>query len=363
MILVNNQSTALAFSQLKHSHWNGFTATDLVFPTFLLLVGVSTILSTSARLARGATRRELFLHTLRRSLLLILFGFIVNNFPLFHLAHARYYGVLPRIGLCYFVVASLYLVSPGWKDKLALAIVCLVGYWLLMRFVSVPGLGVPTHAIPINDPDANLAAWLDRHIFSAAHLYERTRDPEGLLSTLPSIATALIGLLTGLWLRSKNSTARKAAWIAVAGILLLALGLAWNPFFPINKKLWTSSFVLFAAGWSLLLMAASIFLIDLRRFGRGRSPNPSAHPALYRPLLVFGTNAITAYMVSELLADLLETIHTHSHLSLKHAIYGVAFSSWIPSPAWASLAFSLTFVLVCWLIVLPLYRRRIFLRI
>ncbi|HZL27164.1 MAG TPA: DUF5009 domain-containing protein [Acidobacteriaceae bacterium] len=354
MILVNNQTGPEPFHQLSHSDWNGFTATDLVFPTFLLLVGLTTVLSTAARLARGATRKELFLHTLRRAVLLILFGFVVNNFPFFHLATARYYGVLPRIGICYFVVATLYLLSPTWKDKAVIAVACLVGYWALMRFVPVPGFGVPTHGFPINDRDANLAAWLDRQIFSAPHLYERTRDPEGLLSTLPAIATTLFGLLAALWLRSANSTARKAAMLAIAGAIFLGLGLAWDPFFPINKKLWTSSFTLYAGGWSLLLMAASIYVADILRLGRPK--DPTAHPLLYQPLMVFGTNAILAYMISELGASILHAAHLKSPIT--HF-----FATAIPHPAWYSLLYSLAFVLVCWLLVLPLYRKRIFLRI
>ncbi|MES2392929.1 MAG: heparan-alpha-glucosaminide N-acetyltransferase domain-containing protein [Acidobacteriota bacterium] len=362
MILVNNQPSHDAFFELRHAAWNGFTATDLVFPTFLFLVGISTVLSTAARLARGATRSELFLHTLRRAVLLIVLGFVVNNFPLFHMAHARYYGVLPRIGLCYFVVATLYLISPGWKDKLAIAIACLLGYWILMRFVPIPGIGVPTHAIPINDPDANLGAWLDRCIFSASHLYEHTRDPEGLLSTIPSIATALIGLLTGLWLRTKNSTARKTAALAITAVIFLALALAWNPYFPINKKLWTSSYVLCAAGCSMLLLAASIYVIDVLRLGRRSATGPTTQPPLYRPLLVFGTNAITAYMFAELLSDSLSAIHPQPGVNLEHTIYN-HINHVITQPAWAALVYGLIIVLITWLAMLPLYRKRIFLRI
>ncbi|HKO17965.1 MAG TPA: heparan-alpha-glucosaminide N-acetyltransferase domain-containing protein [Acidobacteriaceae bacterium] len=365
MILVNNQVGPAPFSQLKHAAWNGFTATDLVFPTFLFLVGLSTVLSTQSRLARGASRRELFLHTTRRTLLLILFGFIVNNFPLFHLATARYYGVLPRIAICYFVVAALYLISPGWKDKLVLAIACLVGYWLLMRFVPVPGYGVPTHGLPINDQDGNLTAWLDRHIFSAPHLYERTRDPEGLLSTIPAIATALFGLLAGLWLRTARPTRRKAAMLATAGILLLAAAFAWDPYFPINKKLWTSSFTLYAGGWSILCLAVSIAAIDIGRIGRlpssSERPESGSHPLLYKPLLVFGTNAILAYMISELGDGIVRTVRI-SGVSIKLAAYP-AIRNVVPHPAWASLVYSLIFVLACWLLVFPFYRKRIFLRI
>jgi predicted acyltransferase len=363
MILVNNQNGPHPFSQLSHSAWNGFTATDLVFPTFLFLVGISTVLSTQSRLSRGATRGELLLHAGRRAVLLVAFGFVVNNFPLFHLSTARYYGVLPRIAICYFVVAAIYLISPGWKDKLAITLACLIGYWVLMRFVPVPGYGVPTHGIPINDHDANLTAWLDRHIFSAPHLYERTRDPEGLLSTIPAIATSLFGVLAALWLRTTNSTARKAATLAVAGVLCLAAGLAWNPCFPINKKLWTSSFTLYAGGWSLLLLAASIAVIDLWRVGRDTAPPETSarHPLLYRPLLVFGTNSILAYMISELGDSIVHTVGMGG-VPLKRLAYQV-LATVVPYPSWASLLYSLIFVFVCWLLVLPLYRKRIFLRI
>ena len=366
MILVNDQTGPAPFSQLVHANWNGFTATDLVFPTFVLLVGLSTVLSTAARTAQGVSRGELFLHTLRRTLLLIFFGFVVNNFPFFHMATARYYGVLPRIALCYFVVATLYLLSNGWKDKVILAVLCLVGYWALMRFVPVPGFGVPTHTIPINDHDANLTAWIDRQIFTAPHLYEHTRDPEGLLSTIPAIATALFGLLAGMWLRTRHSKSRKALMLALAGTLLVSAGLLWNFWFPINKKLWTSSFTLFAGGLSLLLLAASIYIVDERRLGLGKinedPANFSSHPIVYKILLVFGTNAILAYMISELGDNLMGSIHTASGIKLKAATF-IAIHRALPHPAWASLLYSVTFVSLCWLAVLPFYRKRIFLRI
>ena len=341
MILVNNQTGPAPFHQLSHADWNGFTATDLVFPTFLFLVGLTTVLSTEARLARGATRKEIFLHTLRRALLLIVFGFVVNNFPFFHLATARYYGVLPRIAICYLIVATLYLLSPKWPSKALIAIACLLIYWVLMRFVPVPGYGVPTQDVAMNARDANLAAWLDRQIFSAPHLYERTRDPEGLLSTLPAISTTLFGLLAGLWLRTNRSTTRKAAMLALAGAIFVGLALAWDPFFPIAKKLWTSSFALLAGGLSLLLLAASIYIVDIRRLGRSNSESDRAespaHPFLYRPPIVFGTNAILAYMISELGDSLVsKAIHFSSGLNAKVTAYR-AINSAISQPYWASL--------------------------
>jgi predicted acyltransferase len=359
MILVNNNGNeAQAYWPLKHAAWNGFTPTDLVFPTFLFLVGISTVYSTAARLAQGATRQSLFLHVLRRSIILYLLGLVVNSFPYFHLHTMRFYGVLPRIAICYLVIASLYLISPGWRSKAALAVAALVGYWILMRFVPVPGYGVPTHDIPLLDRDANLTAWLDRQIFSASHLYERTRDPEGLLSTIPALATAILGLLTGVWLRTLRPLRVKAAGIATAAISGVLLGGLWNLSFPINKKLWTSSYVLFAGGLSLLLLALCLLIVDLRE----KSPSRSGHPRFLSPFLAFGTNAIAAYVFSELLQSTLSSIHTRQGINLQQLLYR-SIAHVVPDQAFASLLYSIGFVALCWIPVWLLYRRSIFIKI
>ncbi len=364
MIMVNNNGGGNdAYWAMKHTDWNGFTPTDLVFPTFLFLVGISTVFSTQARLAKGDTKSSLLFHTIRRAITLFLLGLIVNSFPHFHLATMRFYGVLPRIALCYLLVAVLYLYSPSWKNKAALAIICLLGYWILMRFIPVPGYGVPTHQIPLLDHDLNLTAWLDRQIFSAPHLYERTRDPEGLLSTLPALATALIGILTGIWLRSTRSIAAKARGIAYAGCAALLSGGLWNFTFPVNKKLWTSSYVLYAAGWSLILLALSIYLIDIRG---PHSASTHGHDidtrtrSRYMILLVFGTNAIAAYVLSELLPGLLDLIHPHPSL-LRSFYLGILHV--IPYAPIASMLYCILYTAVCWLPIYVLYRRRIFLKI
>ncbi|MDQ1452143.1 MAG: hypothetical protein QOK38_2009 [Acidobacteriaceae bacterium] len=362
MILVNDNGSDRAFSALKHAEWNGFTPTDLVFPTFLFLVGASIVFSTESRLARGVTRAALFAHTVRRAIILFLLGLIVNSAPFFRLSTMRYYGVLPRIALCYLIVASLYIWirrpvgsaagQPSVADKIGLLVACLLGYYILMRFVPVPGFGVPGRDIPFLDHDANLVAWLDRHIFSARHLYERTRDPEGLLSTIPALGTTLMGVLTGLFLRTSKPDSRKALVLTVAGASSVLLGLLWNPWFPINKKLWTSSYVLYAAGWSLLILAAFWFLVQVRGYRRGTGA-----------LLVFGTNAITAYVISEVMADCLGNVRIGPHSNvLRWTAEHIAavMPSW---PALGSLAYSLLYVLVCWLLVLPLYRKKIFIKI
>ncbi|WP_263367239.1 acyltransferase family protein [Edaphobacter bradus] len=358
MILVNNNGNeAAAYWPLKHADWNGFTPTDLVFPTFLFLVGVSTVFSTASRLAQGATRRSLFLHVVRRSVILYLLGLVVNSFPYFHLHTMRFYGVLPRIAICYLIVASLYLISLGWRSQTGLAVAALAGYWILMRFVPVPGHGLPGHDIPLLDRDANLTAWLDRQIFPASHLYERTRDPEGLLSTLPAVATTLFGVLTGLWLRTQRSLTAKAGGIAIAGVSSVLLGSLWNLSFPINKKLWTSSYVLFAGGLSLLLLALCLMIVDLPEKSSLRPRS-----GFLMPFLVFGTNAISAYVLSELLQSTLGSIHLHHGLNLQQLLY-LAIQRVVPGPAIASLLYSLGFVAVCWLFMVILYRRNIFIKV
>jgi predicted acyltransferase len=359
MIFVNNNGDeAHAYWPLKHAAWNGFTPTDLVFPTFLFLVGITTVFSTSSRLVQGATRQSLFLHVLRRSVILYLFGLVVNSFPYFHLHTMRFYGVLPRIAVCYLIVASLYLISPSWRNMAALTVAALAGYWILMRFVPVPGYGIPTLDIPLLDRDANLTAWLDRQIFPASHLYERTRDPEGLLSTIPAVATTLLGLLTGVWLRTQRTLAQKITGIAIAGLTGVLLGGLWNLSFPINKKLWTSSYVLFAGGLSLLLLALCLLIVDLPE----KNPDKPEHPRPLQPFLVFGTNAIAAYIFSELLQSAIASIHLQLNLNVQQWLYRSIQHS-VPDPAFASLLYSLGFLVVCWLFVSVLYRRKIFIKI
>jgi predicted acyltransferase len=265
-------------------------------------------------------------------------------------------GVLPRIALCYLVVGTLYLWNQGWRDKVLLLMVALVGYWALLRFVPVPGYGVPTHDVPLLDKDGNLAAWLDRWMFAPQHLYEKTRDPEGLLSTIPAVGTALLGVLTGIWLKTAYGLRQKIAGIAGAGALCVALGWVWNFVFPLNKKMWTSSYVLFAGGLSMLLLAAAMALVDLPKW------SAKTRDRVCMPALVLGTNAITAYVLSELLAGAVYAIHVTPGYSLHHWIWDRIYPA-VPDASFASLVYSVAYVALCWGVIWLLWRKRIFLRV
>src|SRR5215204_6628366 len=218
MIMVNNNGGSGSWPFMNHAAWNGLTATDLVFPTFVFVMGASVVFAIESRLARGATRAQLVRHTLRRAVILCLLGIVVNSFPFFALDHMRFYGVLQRIAVCYVAVSLLYLWNrKAWAIVTAL-VVALVGYWVLVRWVPVPGAGVPGRDVAFMDVHQNLVSWIDRQLFPY-HLYldapdHNVRDPEGLLSDLPAIGTALMGLLTGLWLRSSRATPAKSRGLA-----------------------------------------------------------------------------------------------------------------------------------------------------
>ena len=372
MIMVNNNGGDTSWAEMRHAAWNGMTATDLVFPTFLFVVGVSIVFSVQARLARGERTGQLAWHTVRRTVILILFGLVVNNFPYFHLAHMRFYGVLQRIAVCYLIVELFYLFDRRVWTKIALLGVVLLGYWVLVRWVPVPGAGVPGKDVPFLDKDQNIVAWVDRQLMPG-HLYEdwdpkdparfhNVRDPEGLLSDIPAIGTALLGLLTGLWLRSSKSVKQKATGLAAGAAACLAAGFLWSIWFPLNKKMWTSSYVLAAAGWSLAAFAIIYWAIEVR--GRGRT---GWSKALAWPWLVFGSNAIAAYMISELLDGCVDLTHIKIDYMGKLIdpiwYWNLKVVPWIPYGGWGAFAYSVSYALVCFIPVWLLYRKRIFLKV
>lgn len=351
MILVNNNgSEQLAYWPLKHSDWNGCTPTDLVFPTFLLLVGITIVLSTASRIARGEPRSALFRHALRRAAILFALGVLIHGFPSYPLATLRFYGVLQRIALCYLVTTVIYLWNRRVAALVGVAMACLLGYWVLMRWVPIPGFGVPGRDFPFLDKEINWVSVVDRRLFPG-RLLEKTRDPLGLISTIPAVATCLLGVLTGLWLRTARGMKEKAGGLLAGAIVGLVVGGLWGVWFPINKRLWTSSYVVYAAGWTLLFLFLSYFVIDIKR----------RQGAWTYPWKVFGSNAIFAYAFAELLSIVLEVIRIGGE-SLKEMIYTRIFAP-IVDPSFGSLLYSLSYVLVCFIPCLVLFRRRIFIKI
>ncbi len=355
MILVNNAGDSrVGYAPLEHAEWNGFTPTDLVFPTFLFLVGVSLVLSYSKREASGASRSQFLWHALRRTVLLFALGVLLNGFPLYPWSTLRIYGVLQRIAVCFGAGALLLAWTRDNRGRVVVFATVLVavlgGYWLLMCFVPVPGHGLPGRDLPLLDKDWNPVSMLDRRLLPG-RLYEGTRDPEGLLSDIPALGTLLLGMLTALWLRTRRTVGQKCAGLFAAGLAALLLGGLWNVTFPINKKLWTSSYVLWAGGWSLLLLALFYFVCEVRGW-RGRG---------WAPLLVFGKNAISGYVIADLFAGLGFLIPVQGRPLLRW-VYTHWFAG-VGSPAFGSLLFALFFVALCWLPMALLYRRGIFLKL
>jgi len=375
MIMVNNNGGAGSWGFMKHAVWNGLTATDLVFPTFVFVVGASIVFAVEARLARGATRAELAWHTVKRAAILFLLGMVVNNFPFFKLDNMRFYGVLQRIAICYLVVGLFYLWDRRVWTKAAALVVLLVGYWVLVRWVPVPGAGMPGRDVPFMDQTQNLVSWLDR-LLMPHHLYmdssgpnlHNVRDPEGLLSDLPAIGTALLGLLTGLWLRSGRSVKHKAQGLAAAAVTCLALGYLWSLEFPLNKNMWTSSYVLVAAGWSLTVLTLAFWMVEEWGWGRWKGEGKSkrlVYSALVFPWLVLGSNAITAYMFSELVPELLEYIRFIANGKRTNPMGWMADHVFVhmPDAGWAAFAYSVFTLGYCFIPVWIMYRKKIFLKV
>lgn len=349
MILVNSPGNQTAYHCLNHSIWNGCTLADLVFPFFIFIVGVSLVFSLSNSLNKGASKKELFIKILKRSIIIFLIGLFLNAFPRhFNFESIRIFGVLQRIAICYFVAASLFLITQA-RTQAIIMIILLISYWLIMTYISVPTYGAGNLTI-----EGNLAGYLDRLVFSSNHLYEKIFDPEGFLSTLPAIATTLLGNLTGFWLRSNKQQISKVQWLTITGIIALIIGWAWGLTFPINKNLWTSSFVLWTGGLALLLLALCYWLIEVKRLKKWATP-----------FEIFGLNAIAAYFLHIFFLKIQAMIHIlridgspgNLRIYLSEHLFGWA------SLQNASLMYAISYVLF-WLLILGiLYRKKIYIKI
>jgi predicted acyltransferase len=382
MILVNDPGDPEnVFAPLRHSVWNGWTPTDLVFPFFLFIVGVTTQLSLARREAAGVSGSGVRRAVFSRSLLIFALGLLVTGYPFYdnpgvagpawlpapfghivsHLAHFRILGVLQRIAIAYFA-ASLIAWKASTKRVAIVAAVLLLGYWAAMTLLPVPGEGEVGRTL-LNDPARTLSAWVDRTTLDwtgwglGRHLWEGsvTYDPEGLFSTIPAIGTVLFGVLAGRWLQSPGAAVERLSALCAAGAIAMCAGLVWGWVFPINKPIWTSSYVLFTAGVACLSLGTIAWCVDVMRWEKW-----------LKPFLVFGTNPILAYVGSELLARILHSsikLEVDGHRVGTEVAVVRGFEALGADPRVASMLWATAYVAL-WLVILtPLYRRKIFLRV
>jgi predicted acyltransferase len=351
MILVNNPgSWSHVYKQLGHAPWHGWTFTDVIFPFFLFIVGVAIVFAFSKKIESGAPKKDLYVKIIRRTLIIFAIGLIINGFPYYDLSSIRIMGVLQRIALCYFF-ASLIFLTGGIRWQAMWSIILLLVYWLCMELYPVPGVGAGVY-----EPGQNFSAYIDSLILSG-HMWvvTQTWDPEGLFSTLPAIATTLFGILTGHLLRSDKTPIEKTMWLLLLGNAAMLLGAIWDGWLPINKNIWTSSYSVFMGGLALVSLAFFYYFIDLKGYKR-----------FTQPFLVYGMNAITVYALSELGARVLTiitvTMADGSEVGLRQYLFETMYAP-IFGPMNGSVAYAVTYIGIMYLIMLILYKKKIFIKI
>ncbi len=350
MILVNNPGNwAHVYPPLLHAEWHGWTPTDLIFPFFLFIVGVSVSLALSGLQDQSVSKSDLYKKIIRRTLIIFALGLFLSGFPFFDVSSIRIPGVLQRIALCYLFASIIFLNGPV-KMQIAWTIGLLLVYWAAMEWIPVPGVGAGSY-----EKGSNFSAWLDS-ILLPGHMWShsKTWDPEGIFSTLPAISTTLFGVLTGHLLLSKKIAMEKVALLLVCGNIAIATGLAWSYYLPINKSLWTSSYTVFMSGISMVMLGIAYYLIDIKGWRKG-----------IKPFRVYGMNAITVFVLSGIVGRLLYLIKWQSAdgtITLKEWLMNTFFLPLL-SPINASLAFALSFVFISYLAMYWLYRKNIFIKV
>lgn len=361
MILVNNPgSWSHIYTPLEHAEWNGCTPTDLVFPFFLFIVGVSIAYAMGSKKLDPATHNKTILKAFKRASILFGLGLLLaifpRNFSTFDLVKSlenlRIPGVLQRIGVVFFISSVIFLKSSN-KTIFRTIILILVAYWALMSFVPVPGVGYANL-----EKETNLGAWLDRTILTEAHLWKsaKTWDPEGILSTLPAVATGLFGVLVGVYLKRKDlEPATKIAWLFSVGVFTTLAGLLWDLQFPINKALWTSSYVLYTGGLATIVLAVSYWIIDVNKYNR-----------FTKPFVIYGINAITVFFVSGLMPRLVNMIKIKQpdgeETGALTWFYQTFFVPYF-SPINASLAYAIAFILFFFVILWLMFKKNIIIKV
>lgn len=411
MVLVNNPGTWSAiYSPLQHAPWHGITPTDYIFPFFLFIVGTAIPIALGKRIKEGITKK-VYLKIFQRAAIIFGLGLFMAAFPIVNLTESnlpmlvkflamlgllavlyfwltdknlfafgafvftfilllafylvgftlffnnfatlRIPGVLQRIAVCYAVVSLIFL-HLNWKQMTALSFGLLLFYWFLMVFIPVPGCEITT----IDDKACNLAAYLDRLILTEAHIWKSAKvyDPEGILSTLPAIVTTISGVLTGIWLARKDKNElEKAGGMLFFGVVCCAVGWCWNFFFPFNKSLWTSSYVIYTTGLALCFLGFCYWLIDIKGYKKWS-----------KPFVIFGMNALALFVFSGLFARVISILKVSDadgkEISLQKWIFDNVFLP-IAEPINASLFYAITFILVCLFGCWLLYRKRIYIKV
>ncbi|HET8830102.1 MAG TPA: heparan-alpha-glucosaminide N-acetyltransferase domain-containing protein [Pelobium sp.] len=352
MILVNNPGDwGHIYSPFRHASWDGCTPTDLIFPFFLFIVGVSIVFAMDTAKRNSENHGRLLKSITKRAIILFTLGLILALFPFFNFSEVRIPGVLQRIAVVYFVCAVLF-VKVNQLTLFRLFIAFILVYWLMMVLIPVPDFGAANL-----EKGTNLAAYVDQLVFGEAHVWKvsKTWDPEGLLSTLPAFSTGLFGVLMGFILKSaKRTQENKVIWLFVYGFLAVLLGLFWDLFFPINKSLWSSSFVLYTGGIASMFLALCYWLIDVQGFTK-----------FTKPFVVYGVNAITVFFMSGIIArsiSLIKITSNNQEITLKGYIYETAFTPFF-TPYNASLAFAFAFVMFWFLILWYMYKKNIIIKV
>ncbi len=362
MVLVNNPGTWSAiYPPLEHAEWHGATPTDLVFPFFLFIVGISITLALGKRVETGGINRDIYLKIFRRSLIIFGLGLLMAAFPFYNftkgewldVSNLRIMGVLQRIAVCY-LISALIFVRTNWKQQALIAGSLLLIYWALMTLVNVPGCEITT----FDDKACNLAAYIDRIVLTENHIWKQSKvfDPEGILSTLPAIATTLAGVLGGHWLRREKDDYEKVAALFFFGLAATAFGWIWSFWFPLNKALWTSSYVFYTAGLALCFLGFCYWLIDIKGYRKWA-----------KPFLIFGVNALALFAFSGLTAKLMGIIKVGAgadgkSISLQSWIFNSIFLPFAASIN-ASLMFAVSYILLWLFLMWLLYRKQIYIKV
>jgi len=344
MILVNYPgSWSHVYKPLLHAEWNGLTPTDLIFPFFIFIVGVSITLAYTKRIKAGVPKGPMYRKIVIRSIKIFVVGIILWLIPKFDVETIRYAGVLQRIAIVFLVCALLFL-NTKWKTQAIVGLAVLVLYWLAMVLIPTPGYGKP-----MLEPGVNLAAWIDSK-FLPGYMWQKTWDPEGILSTLPAIVTGITGMLAGHLILSKRNDERKVITLFSFGFFAFIIGYWWHFIFPINKNIWTSSFVLVTSGLAAMVLAVSIYFVDM--LGRKR---------LTKPGIIFGSNAIAVYVLADLWALIFY------NLKFGGSSLNVYFMNIFETAGWSlkfgSFLYAVLFICFNFIPAWILYKKRIFIKL